>query len=94
MTGRLDSWAIRLGYCQFEHDLLTVFPVRSKVKSIGFGEEATNTKKSHRFRTRLDDGLKVDFEFSPTPVIDPLLVKEFRGKFSLKSRIVEKFKLA
>ncbi|WP_430973487.1 glycosyltransferase [Sunxiuqinia rutila] len=94
MTGRLDSWAIRLGYCQFEHDLLTVFPVRSKVKSIGFGEEATNTKKSHRFRTHLDDGLKMDFEFSPAPVIDPLLVKEFRGKFSLRSRIVEKFKLA
>lgn len=93
MTGRLDSWAIRLGYCQFERDLLTVFPSQSKLKSIGFGGEATHTHSSQRFTTTLDKELKTEFIFDPQPCLEPVLVKEFREKFSLRSRLAEKFKL-
>jgi hypothetical protein len=94
MNGRLDSWAIRLGYCQFENDLLTVFPSKSKLKSIGFGGEATHTRRSQRFKNQLDEELKAEFVFDPEPRMEPLLAKEFRQKFSLKSRLAEKIKLA
>jgi len=91
MNGRLDSWAIRLGYCQFENDLVTVFPTKSKLKSIGFGDEATHTRYSQRFATELDQELKTEFVFDPSPCLQPALAKEFRDKFSLKSRLAEKF---
>nr|MBD3620687.1 glycosyltransferase [Sunxiuqinia sp.] len=92
MNGRLDSWAIRLGYCQFEKDLLTVFPSKSKLKSIGFGSEATHTRSSQRFACKLDEELKTEFIFDPQPCLEPVLAKEFREKFSLKTRLSEKFK--
>ncbi len=91
MNGRLDSWAIRLGYCQFEKDLLTVFPSKSKLKSIGFGDDATHTTSNQRFTTKLDEELKTEFDFDPHPFPDPVLAKEFREKFSLTSRLAEKF---
>ena len=91
MNGRLDSWAIRLGYCQFENNLITVFPSQSKLKSIGFGDEATHTKSSRRFSTKLDEELKTEFVFDPKPNLEPTLAREFREKFSLKSRLAEKF---
>lgn len=43
MKGRIDSWAIRWCFDQFLNDRLTVFPSKSKVKSIGFGNDATHT---------------------------------------------------
>jgi hypothetical protein len=46
MTNRVDSWAIRWCYHQFKFNLLTVFPSKSKVVNIGFGEAATNTKEN------------------------------------------------
>jgi glycosyltransferase involved in cell wall biosynthesis len=93
MNGKLDSWAIRLGYHQFVNDLLTVFPAKSKLKSIGFGEGATHTKNNRRFMAVLDQELKTDFIFDPDPCIEPMLIKEFSEKFSLKSRFLDKFNL-
>ena len=56
MNGKVNSWDIRWCYDQFQKDLLTVFPSKSKLISIGFGENATHTKKTKRFNTKLDDG--------------------------------------
>ncbi len=55
MAGEIDSWAIRFCYHQFQHNLLDVFPIQSKVTNIGFGTEATNNKRGcFRFSTTLD----------------------------------------
>ncbi|WP_010419254.1 glycosyltransferase [Anaerophaga thermohalophila] len=50
MQGKIDSWAIRLGFDQFKKDKLTVYPTKSKVINIGFGESATHTKKTKSFQ--------------------------------------------
>ena len=45
MEGEIDSWAIRSCYSQFKHNMYTVYPVKSKVKNIGFSGSGTHGKK-------------------------------------------------
>ncbi|WP_162418341.1 glycosyltransferase family 2 protein [Cyclobacterium roseum] len=87
MNGKIDSWAIRWCYNQFKNDQYTVFPSQSKVISIGFGEAASNTKKTTRFDTCLDTTQKSIFYFEKKPKMDTKLNKEFKNKFSLINRI-------
>ncbi len=47
MSGRLDSWAIRWWWSFFSHNGLCLYPARSLVMNIGFGEGATHTTESH-----------------------------------------------
>lgn len=86
ITGKIDSWAIRFCYHQFKNNLLTVFPSKSKLVSIGFSDEATNTVRTKRFNTPLDEELKREFEFQNFEKIDQNIINEFASKFSIKSR--------
>lgn len=90
MNGRIDSWAIRFCYHQFKNGMVTVFPSRSKVYSIGFGKSATNTVGGNRFRTIIDESSKREFILEPFQGVDPILEKEFRSKFSIKVRVLDK----
>lgn len=89
--GIIDSWAVRWCYHQFKNDLLTVFPTKSKLMSIGFGKSATHTKKTNRFNVKLDNGEQKTFLFDPNPKINKKLAQEFRKKFSIVTRLREKF---
>jgi hypothetical protein len=88
--GKIDSWAIRWCYHQFNNDLYTVFPVKSKLISIGFGKSATHTKKTNRFDVELDTGEQIIFEFDSNPEVNNKLTWEFRKKFSIISRLKDK----
>ena len=91
MKGRIDSWAIRWGYNQFQNDMLTVFPTKSKLLYIGFGEDATHTKKeTKRTDTSLDIGEQEIFVFDQNPLTNKVLIKEFRKKFSIINRLKDK----
>ena len=91
MKGQIDSWAIRWCHDQFQKDMLTVFPSISKVRSIGFGENATHTRSPKRFRTSLDNGLQRDFQFDSSVQTNEKLTKEFRQKFSVINRLKDRF---
>jgi hypothetical protein len=91
MKGKIDSWAIRWCYDQFNKDMLTVFPTTSKIINIGFGPNATHTKKTARFHTPLDLGDKRAFEFDNNTGPDKILVQQFRNKFSIINRLKDKF---
>jgi len=43
MSGKLDSWAIRWWWSFFRNNGLCLYPGKSLVKNIGFGDEASNT---------------------------------------------------
>jgi hypothetical protein len=92
MKGRIDSWAIRWCFDQFQKNQLTVFPSKSKVISIGFGENATHTKKTKRFDTTLDSGLEKDFNFDKEIKLNGKLIKESKKKFSFYNRLKGKIK--
>lgn len=87
MNGKLDSWAIRWCLQQFLDDKLTVFPTKSKIKSIGFGVDATHTNINTRFDSNLDTSETNCFNFDTELEMNKMIVSEFRTKFSLISRI-------
>ncbi|MGJ8745213.1 sugar transferase [Polaribacter sp.] len=90
MKGIIDSWAIRWCYNQFKRNQYTIFPSLSKVVSIGFGEEATHTKNTIRFDTVLDTSNQSIFVFDTVVKADKKLLKEYKSKFSVYSRLKDR----
>ncbi|WP_200980051.1 glycosyltransferase [Echinicola sp. 20G] len=90
MNGRIDSWAIRFCYHQFKNGMVTVFPSSSKLYSVGFSSNATHTVETKRFETNLDQSNKKSYLFEKYQGVDDMLVKEFRMKFSIKARVLDK----
>ncbi|SRR6056297_2726442 len=91
MEGKIDSWAIRWCYHQFKNNLLTVFAARSKVNHIGITQDATHAVGALKFNTPLDDSKKRSFEFHKELVVDKKILKEFRGRYSIRRRTIDKF---
>lgn len=92
MSGRINSWAIRAVYSQFINNQVTVYPVKSKVKSIGFGNQATHTKKGRRFETSLDVTEKTSFTFEDFKKTDSQIMQDFRRVFSIWNRLKDYLK--
>lgn len=92
MEGRIDSWAIRFCYAQFNQGLTTVFPTVSKVNSIGFSGNATHTKFSSRFKVDLDPGKRRAFHFEKFYRMDEQKSSEFRNMFSYVNRGLDRLK--
>ena len=89
INGKIDSWAIRFCYQQFLNKQACVFPKISKVQSIGFSKEATHTHGARKFITVLDNSEQRDFTFKKFIEYEINLVNEFKGKFSIKQRIID-----
>ncbi|QWX84356.1 glycosyltransferase family 2 protein [Cellulophaga sp. HaHaR_3_176] len=92
VNGVIDSWAIRFCFHQFKNNMKTVFPTVSKLISIGFSENATHTSGTKRFNTDLDNGEKQVFQFNKNVIVDDILKKQFKSKFSIKARALDKLK--
>jgi len=89
MRGEINSWAIRWCYQQFRSGTYSVFPVKSKIQNIGFGEAATHTQaiQNARFATELDRSGKTKFRFTEEVGLEPSLIKQFRAKYNILTRL-------
>lgn len=92
MNGTIDSWAIRWCYDQFRLNSYTLFPVKSKIKNIGFNNEATHTNVFNRYETLLDDELETSFSFPQKVEMNEKLLSQFQSFYSLKTRAIGKVK--
>ena len=92
MNGKIDSWAIRFCFQQFLDQKVCAFPTKSKVSSLGFSKDASNTAHTKRFFTELDKSNKVQFVFDDFIHYDDQLLKEFSNVFSIKNRIYDNFR--
>jgi len=90
--GKIDSWAIRWGYHQFKKGYFTVFASKSKVNHIGISNDATHAVGAKKFDTPLDSGIKQNFHFSNEIQINRKLIRQFKNKFSLIKRALDKIK--
>jgi hypothetical protein len=91
VKGKIDSWAIRWCFNQFQNDQLAIFPAKSKVRNIGFDINATHTKMGgSQFYVNLDTGNQREFSFDNDISIEKKIIKEFRSKYSLMTRLSNK----
>lgn len=91
MSGKIDSWAIRFCYHQYENNLLDAFPTVSKVKNMGFNNNATHSREGgFRFRTKLDTSGKQSFILPKIIKVSPLVLFQFYGHNSFTIRIISK----
>lgn len=94
INNKNDSWAILWCFDQFIKNQYAIFPTKSKIKNIGYGDAATHTKNIERFITEMDISEKREFNFGDNDFIDSSLVREFRRKFSfinrLKGKLIKK----
>ena len=90
MNGEIDSWAVRFCFHQFRNNLLTVYASQSKVNHIGHGSDATHATGARKFETPLDIGKQRDFNFSKGLEIKNDIIKEYRRKFSIRKRLINK----
>jgi hypothetical protein len=91
MNGKIDSWAIRWCFHQFKNNQLSVVSSQSKVINIGINDNATNTKKTKRFYTKLELGEKRNFMFDFHTKPNLILMKEFKQQYSVFKRIRDRF---
>jgi hypothetical protein len=92
MEGKLNSWAIRFCFHQFQHQLFSVHPAVSKIQNIGISDaQATNTnQKFNRFSSTLDNSGNEAFAFNNQTKLDPKVIKQFIKDNSIEARIMNK----
>jgi hypothetical protein len=92
MEGKLNSWAIRFCFNQFQQQLYSVHPAISKIQNIGLSDElATNTyQKFNRFSSTLDNSGSEEFVFNNEISLDPNVIKQFIKDNSIEARIMNK----
>ena len=89
MAGKIDSWAIRWCFHQFQHGLVDVFPLRSLVENIGYGEGGQHCQQDVRgWTTRLDTDPPAQFRLPTEVRTDPAVLRQFRRFNSLSARAV------
>ena len=78
MEGKTDSWAIRWCYQESKEDMLTILPVKSLIKNIGWDGRGTHSDVD-RFHAKLSEER---FEYKLRDVeVDEKLMEEFRKYF-------------
>lgn len=92
--GKIDSWAIRWAYNQYLQGSLTVYPILSKIRNIGFSSDATNTNTYNNLISTLDDGSKREFILPESVKLDPFYHRQLLKFYSLSSTIRNKFRTA
>jgi hypothetical protein len=92
MEGKLNSWAIRFCFHQFQHQLFSVHPAISKIQNIGLSDElATNTyQKFNRYSSTLDHSGNNTFVFQNPISLNPKVIKQFIKDNSIKARVINK----
>ncbi|ADB40333.1 glycosyl transferase [Spirosoma linguale] len=92
MEGRADAWDIRFCFNRFNDNGLTVYPTKSKVQNIGFGEEATHTNIYNRYKTDLDDGTQRTFTFPRLVQTTDYYHQQTLRRYSVPIRIFNRLK--
>ncbi|MGJ3196269.1 glycosyltransferase family protein [Peribacillus frigoritolerans] len=79
MDGTIDSWAIRWCYTQSKKDLLTVYPVKSRIKNIGLDGSGTHSAITSHYDVEIDKSLKQCIYSDPE--LDQNILKNFQNHY-------------
>ncbi len=89
--GLIQSWAIRWAYAHFKYHAYSLYPTKSKVRSIGTDSSGTNLPSTKKYDTDVYEGT---LHFIPEPKADDSLIFRLKDfyKPSLQRRIINGFK--
>lgn len=79
MQGKIDSWAIRWCYSQSKLDMLTVYPVISRIRNIGLDGSGTHSGTTSKYDAIINNGAS-KCVFEPLD-LDSRITKAFRDQF-------------
>lgn len=82
MQGKIDSWAIRWCYTQSVLNMLTIYPVVSRIKNIGLDGSGTHSGISSKYDATLYKG-EIQCKFDK-PELDSRILKSFKNKFGTR----------
>ncbi|MFI3331329.1 MAG: glycosyltransferase [Rikenellaceae bacterium] len=88
--GKNNSWAIRFCYAQFLQNKISLFPLKSKVKNLGFDGSGTHCKTYNRFDCTHDNSQNKVFKFPENTEINKTILHSAKSYHSLKKRIWSK----
>jgi len=77
----IDSWAIRFCYNQFKRNMLTLYPIESKIRNIGIREGGTHSNTNDS-RWSVDVSNR-ELLFPKYIEIDNKIIKSFKKKYDL-----------
>jgi len=89
-AGKIDSWAIRWSYHQHKINALTAYPILSKIKNIGFSNDATNSNIYNKYASSFDMQHRESFTYPPTVQVDIFYQRQLLNFYSIQSRIKNK----
>ncbi|RDB04731.1 sugar transferase [Runella aurantiaca] len=90
--GEIDTWDVQFVLHQFKYNYLSVFPVVSKVKNIGFGVDATHTSKNINYNDSLDQSKEFgSFDFPDDIFLNNSISKKFQFNYSALNSILNRF---
>lgn len=79
MKGKIDSWAIRWCYAQSKANMLTVYPVESRIRNIGLDGTGTHSGVTTKYEVILTDGKrKCVFD---NLGFEPQIIRSFKDHF-------------
>ena len=92
MEGKINSWAIRFCFHQFQNNLYSIHPAVSKIENVGISDEhATNTIQNfNRFKTNFDMTGNIYFQFNSQVQLSRKIIKQFVYPNSIIIRLLNK----
>ena len=93
INGINDSWYVRWVFQHFLEKKYAVYPFKSKITNIGYGENATHCTTINVLSSRYDSSISRLFNFDKNEKEDPQLNKIFLGYFTLKFKLIFRLKL-
>lgn len=93
LTNQNDSWYVRWAFDHFKQNRYSLYPARSYVQNIGFGDLGTHCKGINTYRSILVDEQKRKYVPVPFALPDRRETREFLNYFTRIYKFIERLKL-
>lgn len=93
LTNKNDSWYASWAFNHFTNNKYAVYPYLSKVKNIGFDENATHCTTINVLKSKYDSVYLRNFKFSDEIIISKSLIKKFLKYFTFRYKLLYRISL-